>query len=349
MSEKQRLTCRACFAYSEKDVRVEQHEVEYSDDDVLVKVVYGGICGSDIHYYLHGRAGMSVLKNRMVLGHEIVGTIFKAPVGSALRVGQAVAINPSKPCNHCEYCLSGKQNLCGSVRFMGSAQFNPHVDGGFADYISVTPQQCIPYDERVPAKVMAFAEPLAVAIHAVNTAGALVGKKVLVIGAGPIGCLVIAAARSAGAAEIVASDVSERCHAMAKAMGASQTFSPLEQGSADRYLANKGYFDVVFEASGNSTAIASTVALTRPAGTIVQIGMGASTVDFPLAAMLVKEIKLVGSFRFVGEFATAVTWLEDGRIDPLPLITGQFSPDDIDEALSTASDKTRSAKVLIAF
>ncbi|MBS2683536.1 alcohol dehydrogenase catalytic domain-containing protein, partial [Salmonella enterica subsp. enterica serovar 1,4,[5],12:i:-] len=121
--------------------------------------------------------------------------ISKVPAGSDLKVGQTVAVNPSSPCNQCEMCLSGHQNLCGSMRFMGSAQFNPHVNGGFSEYVVVKPEQCIPYDRRVPANVMAFSEPLAVAIHAVKKAGQLTGKRVLVIGAGPIGCLILAAAR----------------------------------------------------------------------------------------------------------------------------------------------------------
>jgi L-idonate 5-dehydrogenase len=348
MSNQQKITCKACFAFGEKDVRVAQRELEYSDREVLIKVECGGICGSDIHYYQHGRAGMSVLKHPMVVGHEFVGVVTKAPTGSALRVGQRVAVNPSQPCNACEYCLSGQQNLCSSMRFMGSAQFNPHVNGGFSEYVTATETQCIPYDTVSP-QVMAFAEPTAVAIHAVNMAGPLVGKKVLVIGAGPIGCLIMAAAHTAGATEIVASDVSPRCLELALAMGATTTFNPLESGSSEPYQANRGYFDVVFEASGSPAAIASTVALTRPAGTVIQVGMGAASVEYPVMPMLVKEIRWVGSFRFINEFATAVAWLQDGRINPLPLLSGEYSPEAIEDALIAAADKTLSCKVQIKF
>jgi len=346
---KKTLSCKACFAYGEKDVRVELRELEYDENDVLVKVERGGICGSDIHYYQHGRAGMSVLKHPMVVGHEFVGTVSQAPAGSALRVGQRVAVNPSQPCNHCEYCLAGKQNLCATMRFMGSAQFNPHVNGGFSEYVVATEQQCIPYRDNVAPQVMAFAEPLAVAIHAVNVAGTLVGKRVLVIGAGPIGCLILAAARSAGASELVASDVSDRCLTLARQMGATATFNPLNEGSAAPYQENKGYFDVVFEASGSPAAIASTVALARPAGTVVQVGMGANSVDYPVMPMLVKEIRWVGSFRFVDEFTTAVKWLQDGRIDPQPLLSGEYPPEAIENALIAAADKNLSSKVQIRF
>lgn len=348
MKTQHKISCKACFAYGEKDVRTEQRELEYSDNDVLVKVDCGGICGSDIHYYQHGRAGMSVLKHPMVVGHEFVGIVEKAPADSMLRVGQRVAVNPSQPCNQCAYCLEGKQNLCKTMRFMGSAQFNPHVNGGFSEYVVATAAQCIPYS-KVSPQVMAFAEPTAVAIHAVNVAGTLVGKKVLVIGAGPIGCLIMAAALSAGASEIVASDVSARCLELAAEMGANATFNPVETGSTDRYQANGGYFDVVFEASGSPVAIQSTVTLTRPSGTVVQVGMGAASVEFPVMPMLVKEIKWVGSFRFINEFTTAVAWLEDGRINPLPLLSGEYEPESIEDALIAAADKSRSSKVQIKF
>lgn len=347
MTNINQIKCKASFAYGEKDVRVEDRVLEYSPDDVLVRVACGGICGSDIHYYQHGRAGMSILKHPMVVGHEFVGVVESAPQHSGLNKGQHVAINPSKPCNHCEFCLSGKQNQCQTMRFMGSAQFNPHVNGGFSEYVVVTPEQCIPYKATVSAKVMAFSEPLAVAIHAINVAGNLVGKKVLVTGAGPIGCLLVAAAKSAGAKEVVASDVSTRCRELAIEMGASATFDPVSNEQAAVYQANKGYFDVVFEASGASSAIMSTVGFTRPTGQIVQVGMGSSQ-EFPLSAMLVKEITLKGSFRFIDEFVTSVKWLEDGRINPLPLVTSEFKLHDIETALITAADKTKSAKVLVS-
>jgi L-idonate 5-dehydrogenase len=343
------INSTACVAHGEKDIRVEQRQLQYSDNDVLVKVDCGGICGSDIHYYQHGRAGMSILKHPMVIGHEFVGTIHHISPDSTLKRGQPVAINPSQPCQQCTYCLSGKQNLCSNMRFMGSAQFDPHVNGGFSEYVVVKEQQCIPYHGSVTPKVMAFSEPLAVAIHAVNVAGSLVGKKILVIGAGPIGCLIVAASRCAGAAEIVASDVSERCLELAKEMGATQTVNPMTSGSMQPFTANKGYFDVVFEASGNPGAIVSTVELTRPGGTVVQLGMGASNVDYPVMAMLVKEITWRGSFRFIDEFSTAVQWLQDGRINPLPLLSAEYPPEDIETALNLAADKTLSSKVQISF
>lgn len=332
-----------------QDVRNESRVLEYADEKVLIKVERGGICGSDIHYYLHGRAGMSVLKQPMIIGHEFVGQVAEAPPESALKIGQRVAVNPSQPCNDCPLCLEGKQNLCREMRFMGSAQFYPHVDGGFADYVAVNARQCIPYSDNADAKIIAFAEPLAVAIHAIHQAGDMVGKKVLVTGSGPIGCLVMAAAYAAGAAEIVATDMSARCRTLALEMGASTAADPTDVATTSAWQENGGYFDICFEASGAPAAIASTVGFTRPKGRIVQLGMGAASLEFPLGALLVKEIELVGSFRFISEFETAVRWLESGRINPLPLLSAEFSQEEVVQALEIACDKSRAAKVQIVF
>src|SRR5450830_1671400 len=135
----QTIENRACVAYGIKDVRHTSLPLAYSaEEQVLVKVSRGGICGSDIHYYQHAKAGMSILKHPLVLGHEFIGVIAAVPTGSTLKVGQRVAVNPSQPCNRCALCLEGKQNVCRSMKFMGSAQFNPHVNGGFSDYVAVT-------------------------------------------------------------------------------------------------------------------------------------------------------------------------------------------------------------------
>lgn len=347
MEQRKTIKCQACFAHAAEDVRIGERELSYGPDEVLVKVEYGGICGSDIHYYQHGRAGMSILKQPMVIGHEFVGIVAEAPAQSKLKVGQKVAVNPSKPCGVCEYCQSGEQNHCPSMRFMGSAQFFPHVNGGFSEYVAVTPAQCVPYSNSASPAVMAFSEPLAVAIHAVNLAGNLIGKKVLVTGAGPIGCLVIAAARCAGASEVVASDMSPRCRDLAMKMGASATFDPTKEDEFSRYQENKGYFHVAFEASGAESAIASTPLFIRPNGRCVQLGMGKSPVNYPVSAMLSKEINWLGSFRFIDEFNTSVKWLEEGRIDPRPLISGEFPLAEAEQALKIAADKNVSAKVLI--
>jgi L-idonate 5-dehydrogenase len=345
----QHKTVKAVMVAGANDVRCENQDIAWNSDQVLVKVERGGICGSDIHYFLHGRAGMSVLKSPMVLGHEFVGIVEQAPQASSLHAGQRVAINPSQPCQQCDICRSGKQNLCRSMRFMGSAQFYPHVNGGFAQHVVVAPEQCIPYEDNVEAKVIAFAEPLAVCIHAIKQAGDLTGKRVLVTGAGPIGCLVIAAALASGATEVVATDLSERCRTLALEMGAASVWDPRDEEVVAGWREQGGRFDVCFEASGAAAAVASVVAYTRPGGIIVQLGMGQAEITYPIGPLLVKEVQLRGSFRFVDEFSTAVRWLETGKIDPLPLLSAEMPMDQAVAALELAADKERAAKVQLVF
>lgn len=345
----QQKTVKAVMVKGAHDVSVETQIISWDDEQVLVRVERGGICGSDIHYFQHGKAGMSVLKSPMVLGHEFVGVVEQAPPGSNFRPGQRVAINPSQPCQQCEICRSGKQNLCRSMRFMGSAQFFPHVNGGFAQQVVVSPEQCVPYVDQADSKVIAFAEPLAVCIHAVKQAGDLTGKRVLVTGAGPIGCLVIAAALASGATEVIATDISERCRELAIRMGAISAHDPRDEQTTESWTAGGGIFDVCFEASGAATAVASVVSYTRPGGIIVQLGMGAAEVTYPIGPLLVKEIQLRGSFRFVDEFSTAVSWLGNGKINPLPLLSAEVDMHDASAALELASDKEKAAKVQLVF
>jgi L-idonate 5-dehydrogenase len=155
----------------------------------------------------------------MVLGHEVIGKIVHSD-SEKLQEGQTVAVNPSKPCGHCKYCLAKEENQCTEMRFFGSAMYFPHVDGGFTRFKVVDTAQCIPFSGNADAKTMAFAEPLAVAIHAAHQAGDLQGKRVFISGVGPIGCLIVSAVKTLGAAEIVCADISSRSLELAQKMGA---------------------------------------------------------------------------------------------------------------------------------
>jgi L-idonate 5-dehydrogenase len=321
-------------------VSVEAFNLEVDTDETLVKITRGGICGSDIHYYRHGGIGDFKLQHPMTLGHEVIGRIEST--------GQRVAINPSRPCGQCGYCQSGKSNQCTEMKFFGSAMRNPHVNGGFSQYVAVSNDQLVPYDESISDDVMVFAEPLAVAIHAVNQAGGVLGKTVLVTGCGPIGCLIIAACRAAGASEIIGSDLTERCRTIAVEMGADSTYSPTDT-EQEKYLEGKGYFDVCFEASGAVPAFHSCIDMTKAAGNLVLVGMRPGMVDFPLTKCLAKEINLRGSFRFTTEFETSVRWLEKGKVNPLPLLTKIFPYTQIIDALLLAEDKTLAMKVQLSF
>jgi L-idonate 5-dehydrogenase len=170
---------------------------------------------------------------------------------------------------------------------------------------------------------MAFAEPLAVAIHAAHQAGDLQGKRVFISGVGPIGCLIVSAVKTLGAAEIVCADISSRSLELAQKMGADTLLDP-RSADLTPWKAEKGYFDVSFEVSGNPTSITTCLEVTRARGAMVQVGMGGAVADFPMMMLIAKEIALKGSFRFTTEFNTAVSWLANGVVDPLPLLSGEY-------------------------
>ncbi|MGR6980101.1 L-idonate 5-dehydrogenase [Testudinibacter sp. P27/CKL/0425] len=338
----------SCVVKGKKDVGIIQQQINFipNSGTTLVQITQGGICGSDLHYYQHGKVGNFEVKHPMVLGHEVIGKITKTD-SSTLYEGQKVAINPSKPCLSCKYCLSGDTNQCEQMRFFGSAMYNPHIDGGFTQFKIVDTNQCIPYPQEISDDVMTFAEPLAVAIHAGKQAGDLKNKRVFISGVGPIGCLIVAAVKVLGAKEIICTDISQRCLNIASQMGATKTLLADEDFS--EYLTHKGECDISFEVSGHPSSMERCLAVTKAKGTIVQVGMGGNIPDFPIMTLIAKEINLVGSFRFVEEFNMAVEWLSKQKVNPLPLLSAKFPFQKLEQALETAGNKNEISKVQLTF
>lgn len=341
------IETQSCVITGKKQVSVAQQQVQWDGTGTLVRITRGGICGSDLHYYQEGKVGSFEVKMPMILGHEVIGYVVESD-DPQLQPNQKVAVNPSKPCGSCKYCLREQQNQCTSMRFFGSAMYLPHVDGGFTQYKVVDSAQCVPFPQEADDSVMVFAEPLAVCIHATQQAGDLSGKTVFISGVGPIGCLIAAAAKARGAAEIICSDISERSLSLAQQMGATGVIHAAN-GDFTPYLADKGFFDVAFEASGHPSSLQRCLDVVCAKGTLVQVGMGGTIPHFPLMTLIAKEINLVGSFRFTHEFNTAVNWLARGVVNPLPLFSGEYDLQDIDAALQFAGDKTRAAKVQLTF
>ncbi|MEJ0077673.1 MAG: L-idonate 5-dehydrogenase [Alphaproteobacteria bacterium] len=342
---------RAAVLHAAKDLRIEQIAVPaLGPRDVEVRVEAGGICGSDLHYYYDGGFGTVRLKEPMILGHEIAGTVARVGVEVAnVKPGQRVAVNPSRPCGSCRYCQEGLQQHCLNMLFYGSAMRFPHVQGGFRDVLVCDEAQAVPVPPAMPAAQAAFAEPFAVCLHAVNRAGPLLGKRVLITGAGPIGALTVIAARRAGALEIVATDIADAPLAAAKRVGADATINVSEKDALARHEADKGYFDVVFEASGNEKALAGALVALRPTGVVVQIGIAGHGMNLPMNVVVAKEIELRGTFRFHEEFAVAVALIGGGLVDVMPLLTETIPLALANEAFALAADRSRAMKVQLAF
>ncbi|GGV68137.1 L-idonate 5-dehydrogenase [Streptomyces massasporeus] len=336
-----------CVIHGPGDLRVaELPEPRPGPGQALVAVRYGGVCGSDLHYWRHGGVGDFRLREPMVLGHEVVGTTLSYGDGaSGPPLGTAVAVHPATPCGMCPECADGRRNVCRDTRYLGSAARFPHVQGGFAAQVVVPAEQVRPLPAGLDLRRAALAEPLSVALHALRRAGDVRGRHVLVTGAGPIGCLVVAAAKAAGAARVTVTDLLPAALAYASAAGADtlvRADDPTDRGWPAEV-------DAAVEASGVAAGLDTCLRLVRRGGVLVQLGMlppGPS----PFAGNLVvsREIELRGAFRFDGEFDEALTLL---TAEPLfdELISAVVPARDAESAFTLAADRSRSCKVLLDF
>lgn len=342
---------KAIICHAAKDLRLEERDVPaLGPKQLMVQVAFGGICGSDLHYAQHGGFGTVRIKQPIALGHEVSGVI--EAVGAEVQgfaPGQRIAISPSRPCGQCRFCQSGMHNQCLSMRFYGSAMPFPHIQGAFSEKLVIEVFQAHVIADHVSLSEAALSEPLSVGLHAIQRAGGVLGKQVLVTGCGPIGSLLIAALRRAGAARIVAADIADLPLQCAKNMGADETINLISNASAmDRYKIDKGQFDAVFEASGSEPALRLGLDVIAPRGVLITVGMGGD-ISLPMTQIVAKEVDLRGTFRFHSEFATAVQFLNQGLIDGKPVITAVLPVARALEAFELAGDKKQSLKVQIDF
>jgi L-idonate 5-dehydrogenase len=315
---------------------------------VLLRLGAGGICGSDMHYYFHGAVGSFRIREPLTPGHEASGVVAKAGPGvTRVKEGDHVAINPSHPCGKCDNCRDGRENLCRQMRFLGSASVFPHVQGMFREYFVMDERQLTPVTANVSLGELACCEPLSVGLHSVNRIGfPLVGKTVLVTGAGTIGCMTVLAAKLFGAAKVIVTDVVDNPLAVARQVGADVTVR-VDQLPMGTSLAEAiGEVDVSLEVAGSPAAVLSCIEATRKGGTIVQVGtLPPEGMHFPANQIMARELNYIGSFRFGNVFDWAVRCISERRIDVRPLISSQHRITDAVAAFNIAKDKTQSTKV----
>ena len=334
----------ACRIHAKEDLRVEAQDMPaVGAGDVLLRLGAGGICGSDLHYYFEGRNGNFVVREPLIPGHEASAVVAAIGEGvSHVKVGDKVAVSPSHACGQCGYCRQGREQLCDKMRFLGSASLFPHIQGMFREYFVMGERQCYPVAGDVSLGELAFAEPLAVGLHAVNRGGDLLGKSVLITGAGTIGCVTVLAARLAGAARVTVSDILDRPLDQARIVGADVTLHAARDANA---LATP-QFDVAYEVSGSFAALKTCVAAARRGGVIVQVGtLPHEPLPFMVDDLMVKELDLRGAFRWGVEFDWAVEYLSSRKVDVRPLLSGQYPLAEAVDAFHAAADKNRSTKV----
>lgn len=337
----------AVVAYGADDLRVEEvGEPSPTADEAVVEIAYGGVCGSDLHYWRHGAAGASVLREPLVLGHEVSGVVLRpAADGSGPGEGARVAVHPlSARGDGRTPWPTSRPNLAPASTYLGSAMRMPHTQGGFARRVALPTRMLHVVPDRLSLEGAALAEPAAVAWHGLERAGDVRGKRVAVIGAGPIGQLVIAVARHHGAAAIVATDLHDLPRRIAEANGAT-TVAATDADAIDALHA-----DVVLESSGTVPGLASAIRAAARGATVVLLGLQrAGEVPVAMATAITRELALVGSFRFAGEFGAVLGALADGSLPVDGIVTDVFPATHATEAFTVAADASRSSKVLLDF
>jgi L-iditol 2-dehydrogenase len=327
----------AVLTRPEEIVMEERAVPEPGPRDVLMKVSSVGVCGSDVHYYEHGRIGSHVVRAPLVLGHESAGRV--VAVGSEVTrhaVGDRVTLEPGVPCGRCRECRSGRYNLCPDVVFFAT----PPVDGAFADYVTIHEDFAFALPDELSDEAGALMEPLSVGIWACRKAGVSAGDRVLVTGAGPIGLLAMQVALAFGATQVEISDVSEARLEMARRTGATRALRAGEDEPAEA--------DALIECSGNARAMQAGIAALRPAGTAVIVGMGpGETAEIPLALIQNREIWLTGTFRYANTYPTAIALAASGRVDLEAIITGHYPLEQTEQALRAGLDDPANVKAMV--
>ena len=344
---------KACVLHKIHDLRYEDHADPQIKQprEAIVRMLRGGICGSDMHYYDEGGIGTVIrVREPLIMGHEGVGIVESiGPEVSTIKVGDMVVMRPARPCYQCMFCIKGQFPYCESMEHLGSAARMPHAAGLFAEKVLIHEEQA-KVVRNISPEVAAFAEPLAVAYNGVRSAGEIIGKNVLVMGAGPIGALAAVAAQVLGAARVTAVDVRQLPLDMCTKMGVANVVNSKENpDQIAKWKEHKGHFDVMIEASGNAAAVADGMAMVRPMGVVSQVGMfshGKGPTEF--GPFLTKSLTWNAVFRFYDEFGPAVDALEKGYVNPLPLLSGSFPASECVAAIKEAMSP-QSAKIQLVF
>jgi L-iditol 2-dehydrogenase len=298
--------------------------------EVLVEVAAVGVCGSDVHYYRHGRIGDFVVEEPMILGHELSGRI--VAVGDGVdpdRVGQRIAVEPQHPCRRCKQCLAGRYNLCPEMKFYAT----PPVDGAFCRYVTIDDDMAHAVPDSVSDEAAALLEPLSVAVATMRKAHVVPGSSVLIAGAGPIGVICAQAARAFGAARIVVTDLVAARRERALQFGATEVLDP---SAVDVTAIDP--VDAFIDASGAPVAVVSGIKAVGPAGHVVLVGMGADEYALPVSHIQNLEINVTGVFRYTDTWPAAIHLVASGAVDLDAMVTGRYDLEHVGEALDSDTD-----------
>ncbi len=308
--------------------------------EVLVRVAAVGVCGSDVHYYQHGAIGDFVVREPLVLGHEISGQVVAVGEGvDAARVGERVAVDPQRPCRQCRACKTGRFNLCPFMEFYAT----PPVDGTFCEYVTAPADMAFAVPDSLSDESAALLEPLSVGIWAAHKAQVGPGDQVLVAGAGPIGAMVAQAVRARGATDVVVTDFVDSRRERITSFGATRALHPV--ADAEELAAMRA--DAFVDCTGATPAVLSGIRSVRPGGTAVLVGMGADEMPVPVSLVASREITLTGVFRYVDTWPRGIALTTSGAVHLDDMVTHRYSLEQVEEALNADSDPLSMKAVVV--
>jgi L-iditol 2-dehydrogenase len=333
-------TMRVSVLRKAGDIGIEEREIPTpGSGEVLIEIGSVGVCGSDVHYYEHGRIGPYVVDAPLVLGHEAGGTVIEIGPGvSALRPGQRVSIEPGVPCRHCRQCLAGRYNLCPDVRFFAT----PPYDGAFSQYLVMPAEFVFPVPDTISDDAAGLLEPLSVGIWACRRAGVTPGTTVLVTGAGPIGIIAAQVARAYGADRVTVTDVNPHRLALAAQLGLETI-----DVSASSLVESGVEPDILLECSGNPRATWDAFSTVARAGRVILVGMGGDEIRLPLPYLQDREITVTGAFRYANTWPTAIELAASGRVDLDAVVTGHYDLASAEAALTAARSDPTAVKLIV--
>lgn len=317
--------------------------------EVVVKMASVGICGSDLHYYSHGRIGDFVVSFPFILGHECSGIITEVGPGvENLQVGDRVALEPGVPCGQCEYCLSGKYNLCPEVRFFAT----PPFQGCLMDYVVHPAQFTFKLPDSLSFEEGALVEPMAIGINAALTGGVKLGDTVLIFGAGCIGLVSLLASKAYGATKVLVVDVVEKRLELAQRLGAETINAKKDDVMASvlEYTEGKGC-DVVIDCAGTNVTLSQSVEVAKAGGTVIWVGMASDMVNgMRVGPISTKELTIKSIFRYRNLYPTTIEAIANGKVDLKGLVSNRYSFEETPKAFAeTYSDAKNIIKSVINY
>lgn len=330
-------------------IELEEREIpQPKEGEVLIKIGYVGICGSDVHYFETGAIGDFVVKPPFVLGHEAAGTVVALGEGvDSLKIGDMVAMEPGKTCGHCEFCRTGRYNLCPDVQFFAT----PPYDGVFQEYVAYDASMCFRLPDNVSLMEGALIEPLAVGFHAANQGGAHIGQKAVVFGSGCIGLMCLLALKAEGVTDVYVVDVIDKRLEKAMELGAAGVINSSKEDAVERIMELAGGYgvDLAIDTAGADVTINQGIRMVKPGGTIVCVGYSRSgKVTLDMSVALNKEITFRTVFRYRHIYPMAIAAVSSGLINLRNVVTDTFTLDEIQEAMmKSVNDKVNIVKAVI--